>query len=289
MKMDKKEKSSHLTITKNIEESIAFIQTQSDLTPEIGIILGSGLGTFADRLQEKISIPTSNIPHYPLSTVEGHEGTLIFGYIEKIPVLAVKGRTHFYEGHSIDKVAYVVRLLARIGIKLLIVTNAAGGVNPYFRPGDLMIISDHINFMFKNPLRGPQLPSETRWTDMGDAYDSEYSEMIERVGLELKIPLKKGVLFVSTGPTYETAAEVRMALRLGADAVSMSTIPEVLVARANYIKVVGISCITNFATGLSPFKLSHQEVTDIARAVESKFQRLLLQAILEFSKKLKAG
>jgi purine-nucleoside phosphorylase len=265
---------------------LAFIRSQCEFSPSIAIILGSGLGKFADTLSAKISINTSQIPHYPVSTVEGHQGRLVFGSINKVPVLAVQGRTHYYEGHAIADVAYVVRLMAKLGIKLLIVTNAAGGVNPYFKPGDLMIITDHINFMFKNPLRGLQLPSESRWTDMQNSYDSKYSEIIEQVGLRMNIPLKRGVLFVSIGPTYETAAEVKMARRFGADAVSMSTVPEVITARANQIKVVGISCITNLATGLGSAQLSHNDVTDVASRVTSKFQRLLTEAIAVLGKKV---
>lgn len=244
------------------------------------------MGKFADTLHSQVAVKTSQIPHYPPSTVEGHQGRLVFGYVNQVPVLAVQGRTHFYEGHSISDVAYVVRLMASLGTKLLIVTNAAGGVNPHFKPGDLMIISDHINFMFRNPLRGPQLPAESRWTDMYNSYDREYSEIIEQIGLRISVPLKKGVLFVSTGPTYETISEVKMARRFGADAVSMSTVPEVLAARANQIKVIGISCITNPATGLSTSPLSHDEVTEIAKSVNSKFQRLLTEVITELDRKL---
>ena len=276
------------TPSTKIDQSLDYIRAHCDLTPSIAVILGSGLGNFADTLRSQIAITTSQIPHYPPSTVEGHQGRLVFGYVKRVPVLAVQGRTHYYEGHAISDVAYVVRLMARLGIKLLIVTNAAGGVNPQFKPGNLMIISDHINFMFKNPLRGPQLSSESRWTDMNNAYDREYSEILERAGLRTHIPLKKGVLFVSTGPTYETNSEVKMARQFGADAVSMSTIPEVLAARANQIKVIGISCITNLATGLSASPLSHDEVTEIAGRVNSKFQRLLTETIAIVSKQLKS-
>jgi purine-nucleoside phosphorylase len=159
------------TLSTKIDQSLDYIRSHCDLTPSIAIILGSGLGNFADTLHSQIAIDTSQIPHYPPSTVEGHQGRLIFGYVKQVPILAVQGRTHYYEGHSISDVAYVVRLMARLGIKLLIVTNAAGGVNPRFKPGDLMIISDHINFMFRNPLRGPQLSGESRWADMNNAYD----------------------------------------------------------------------------------------------------------------------
>jgi purine-nucleoside phosphorylase len=262
-----------------INESIRFLKNKEIGHPDIAIILGSGLGNFADSLTEKIKIPTSQVPHYPRSTVVGHAGNLVSGRLENIKVLAVQGRTHFYEGHSIDDTVYIVRLLAKLGVNKLIVTNAAGGVNRIFKPGDLMIITDHINFMFRNPLRGPVVTGEQRWPDLLNAYDPEYVVILEQIGLELKIPLRKGVLMASTGPTYESAAEIRMARTLGADAVSMSTVPEVLTARALSMKVAGISCITNLATGISPNPLSHNEVTEIAEKVNEKFQRLVREAL----------
>ena len=271
---------------KKLAKSLAYIKKYCQLSPTIAIILGSGLGDFADKLQNKVKIPTNRIPHYPHSTVPGHKGFLVFGNIGKVPVMAVQGRTHFYEGYDIRDVAYVVRIMAKLYMKLLIVTNAAGGVNRNFKPGDLMIIRDHINFMFRNPLKGAVGKGETRWPDMGDAYDTEFSKIIEQTGIDLKIPLWQGTLFVSTGPTYETAAEVRMARSFGADAVSMSTVPEVLVARANNIRVVGISCITNYATGIGNKALSHHEVTEIANLVKDKFQKLIEEVIIRTGKEL---
>lgn len=268
-----------MSIEQNIKHSLDHIRLKCDISPAIGLILGSGLGDFADSLSDRVTITTSEIPHYPVSTVSGHRGNLVFGYVKKIPILAVQGRTHYYEGYDISEVAYVVRLMANLGVQLLFVTNAAGGVNPSFQPGDLMLIRDHINFLFRNPLIGKVIGSESRWTDMFNAYDSNYSEKIEEIALELNTPLKNGILFSSTGPTYETKAEINVARQLGADAVSMSTVPEVLVARANNIKIIGISCITNMATGISGSKLSHDEVTEIASQVKLKFQQLLAKSI----------
>ena len=268
-----------MSIKQNIKHSLDHICLKCDISPAIGLILGSGLGDFADSLSDRVTITTSEIPHYPVSTVSGHRGNLVFGYVKKIPILAVQGRTHYYEGYDISEVAYVVRLMANLGVQLLFVTNAAGGVNPSFQPGDLMLIRDHINFLFRNPLIGKVIGSESRWTDMFNAYDSNYSEKIEEIALELNTPLKNGILFSSTGPTYETKAEINVARQLGADAVSMSTVPEVLVARANNIKIIGISCITNMATGISGSKLSHDEVTEIASQVKLKFQQLLAKSI----------
>ncbi|GAB4368968.1 MAG: purine nucleoside phosphorylase I, inosine and guanosine-specific [Calditrichia bacterium] len=267
-----------------LKESVEYIRTFTNLEPNIGIILGSGLGDFAETLIDAVKIPTNQIPHFPTSTVVGHKGFLVAGRIENTPIWAVQGRTHYYEGHDIDKVAYVVRLLSELGIQVLLVTNAAGGVNPRFTAGDLMIIVDHINFMFRNPLRGPVVEKEVRWPDMNFAYDKQLIEIIEQAGLDLKIPLKKGVLFVSTGPTYETAAEVQMVRKFGGDAVSMSTVPEVLVARARGIRVAGISCITNPATGISQTPLSHDEVTKVAEMVKVKFQNLIKEVILRIAK-----
>jgi len=273
-----------MSLAKNsaqLSESVRFIRSKTSVSPRIGIILGSGLGSFAENLQKADRIATSVIPHYPGSTVPGHKGNLVFGYLHKIPMLAVQGRTHYYEGHSIHKVAYVVRIMAEMGVKKLLVTNASGAVNPLFRPGDLMIITDHINMLFRNPLRGTVWEGESRFPDMHSNYHPPYIDLIQTVGLELKIPLRRGVLYVSSGPTYETAAEVKMVRKLGGDAVSMSTVPEVLVARARGIKVAGISCITNFATGLSAQPLSHSEVTEIAQRVRVRFQKLVEQTLLK--------
>ncbi|RMG68282.1 MAG: purine-nucleoside phosphorylase [Calditrichaeota bacterium] len=265
-------------------ETVNFIRSKTSQKPRVGVILGSGLGSFADTLEGLEKIPTESIPHFPRSTVQGHQGFLVFGRLEGVPILAVQGRTHVYEGHPVDRVAYVVRVMAELGVKKLLVTNAAGGTNPLFRPGDLMIIVDHINFLFRNPLRGPVVDAEPRFPDMYGNYHPSYIELIERIGLEEGIPLRKGVLFVSTGPSYETAAEVQMIRRLGGDAASMSTVPEVLVARARGIKVAGISCITNLATGLSPTPLSHEEVTEIAGQVQEKFRRLVRRVLVEMDR-----
>jgi purine-nucleoside phosphorylase len=275
-----------MTIENKIKDSLEHIRVSCNITPVIGLILGSGLGDFADSLTEKISVPTSEIPHYPVSTVSGHKGNLVFGYINKIPIMAVQGRTHYYEGYDISEVAYVVRLMAQIGVKLLFVTNAAGGVNPSFKPGDLMVIRDHINFLFRNPLIGKVVDGESRWPDMYNAYDNDYSDIIEKIANDLKMPIRNGVLLSSSGPTYETKAEIEVARKFGADAASMSTVPEVLVARANQIKTVGISCITNMATGISDSKLSHDDVTEIANQVKVKFQQLLAKSIEVLGEKL---
>ena len=259
----------------SLEESLAYIRGKTRMVPQTAVILGSGLSGFADLLEDKIKVSTNRIPHYPASTVEGHPGVFVFGTLDDIPVLAVQGRTHFYEGYTITQVTYVVRILAALGIQLLIVTNAAGAVNSFFQPGDLMLITDHVNHMYRNPLRGPLPYGREQFPDMSDPYNSALHPFIEEIALQEGIILKKGILLASTGPSYETAAEIRMIRKIKADAVSMSTIPEVIEAKREGIKVIGISCITNKATGMTDRPLDHGEVTQIARTVTDKFIKLV--------------
>jgi purine-nucleoside phosphorylase len=267
-----------------LKKSLEQIKILVNSSPRVAMILGSGLGSFADMLDNKIKIPAQTIPELPVSTVEGHQGFLVFGEWEKIPVLAVQGRTHYYEGYEIDKVAYIVRIIAALGVKTLIVTNAAGGINPAFRPGDLMLITDQINLMFRNPLRGPLKFGGNRFSDMSEAFSSKYFDLVKNVAREKSIDLKTGVLYVSTGPSYETAAEVRMISKIGGDAASMSTVPEVIVARQLGMDVIGITCITNFATGLGKKPLDHAEVTETAHLVQKKFLLLLSGIIIRLGK-----
>ena len=249
-----------------VKDAVYAIKSQITINPKIALILGSGLGDFADTFDNSVKISTSEIPHYPESTVAGHKGFLVFGYHKSIPVMAVQGRTHYYEGYPISKVSFVVEIMSLLGIQYLLVTNAAGSANQRIAPGDLMLITDHVNFLFDSPLRGNH-----HFTDMSNPYTSEFTGKIEKLALENNISLKKGVLWTSSGPTYETAAEVRMISKFGGDAVSMSTVPEIIMANRLNIKTVGISCITNFATGISSQKLSHDEVTETANRVKQYF------------------
>jgi len=258
-----------------VDAAIKYIKKYSELEPKAGFILGSGLGAFADTLDEKVKIPTNQIPHYPESTVEGHKGFLVFGKHRGVPVIAVQGRTHYYEGYPIKNVTFVVRIMQSLGVKLLLVTNAAGATNPRFSPGDLMLITDQVNFLFNNPLIGPNDFKGARFPDMSNAYAQEYFSQVEEIALDRCIALKRGVLWVSTGPSYETAAEVKMIRKFGGDAGSMSTAPEVVTAVQSGIKVIGISCITNYATGISSTKLTHEEVTETANKVRDKFLNLV--------------
>ena len=244
------------------------------------MILGSGLGPFAEQVQNRTVLPTTEIPHYPRSTVAGHAGRWIFGTIAGKKVLALQGRVHKYEGYPPSIVSFPVHLMATLGVQRLIVTNAAGGLNPQFVPGDLMLIDDHINMMFVNPLRGQHRKEwGERWPDMHSPYAPELQLVALQTALQLGISLRRGVLIAAQGPSYETAAEIQMSRRFGADAVTMSTVPEVVVAISHRMQVLGISCITNMATGLSPHKLDHDEVTETANRISKTFAALLFGII----------
>lgn len=271
-----------MPIMEKVNESIQMIRSKTDFKPDIGLILGSGLGSFADTIDNKIYIPTTEIPNYPKSTVEGHEGKLVFGQIGGKNILALKGRVHFYEGYSMEAVTFGVRIMHGLGVKSLIVTNAAGAVNSQYSPGDLMFITSHINFFFDNPLRGPNDDAlGPRFPDMEQEYDRQYINIAERIALSLNIRTQRGVYCASSGPTYETRAEVKMFQKLGADAVGMSTVPEVIVAKYCGMRVLGISCITNLGTGISLTPLSHEEVTETANRVKNDFQKLIREIILQ--------
>ncbi len=242
----------------------------------VAVILGSGLGGFADSLEEARGISFSELPGFPRPTVPGHRGRLVYGKIAHAPVLALQGRIHGYEGHDAATVAFPARALGVLGSRALAVTNAAGGCNPSFAPGDLMRITDHINFTGRNPLTGPNEERlGPRFPDLTHAYDARLATALEEAARGIGQALRAGVYLQMIGPSYETPAEVRMARMLGADAVGMSTVPEVIAAAHMGLPVAGISCITNLAAGLSQHPLTHQEVVEVARAVEGKFSDLL--------------
>ena len=244
------------------------------LRPKTGIIFGSGLGNLAAVLSSRQVIETTAIPHYPVSTVEGHHGRLIFGKLNKTPILAFQGRTHFYESGDIDSVLYPIHIAHGLGLSVLIVTNAAGAVNREFSAGDLMLITDQINLTFENPV----VHSRHGKTG-GHIYDLRLQSRTMKLARGQNIPLRQGVYCGLKGPSYETAAEIEMVRRIGADAVGMSTVNEVILAADYGMRVVGISCITNLATGIAGKKLSHVEVTEIANKVREPFSKLLIAAI----------
>lgn len=264
----------------NLEQAVAYIRSKTKIIPKAALILGSGLGDFADSFEKSVKIPTHKIPNYPQSTVAGHKGFLVFGYHRGTALLAVQGRTHFYEGYPLDKVSFVVEIMHALGIKILLVTNAAGSTNPGIAPGDLMLITDQVNFLFNSPLRGNH-----NFTDMSNPYSVEFHPEIEKIALKNQIALKRGVLWTSSGPTYETAAEIKMIRKFGGDAASMSTVPEVISANTLGIKTLGISCITNYATGISQQKLTHEDVTETANKVKLKFISLVSAIIADIFEK----
>jgi len=257
-----------------------YVGQRCATVPPLALILGSGLGSFADSLRRPLAISTATIPGYPKSTVEGHAGRWVFGEVGGRRVLVMQGRVHMYEGYSARAVGFPIHLMAELGIKRLVVTNAAGGANPLLTPGNLMLIDDHVNLMFTNPLRGQHRKAwGDRWPDMVAPYDPQLQRVVLECAAQLRIPLRRGVLFASKGPSYETEAEIRMARMMGADAVTMSTVPEVIVAVARGLQVIGISCITNMATGLASRKLDHAEVTETARRISKSFTELLTAII----------
>lgn len=265
-----------MDLSTRISNAYNYIRTRTDAIPEMGLILGSGLGDFADTLQDRLVIPFSDIPDFPAATVPGHTGAFVFGTKHGKSLVCLQGRLHYYEGHPMEVLTMPVRILAKLGVKTLLLTNAAGGVNKDYRPGDLMLIADHINFSGANPLIGEHLEEfGPRFPDVTDLYSSALRLKIKLAAVDAGISLRQGVYMMFSGPNYETPAEVRMARILGADAVGMSTVPEALTAAQCGIKVLGISCITNLAAGVSPEKLSHQEVIETAAIAHDKFHSLV--------------
>lgn len=261
---------------KVISESVDYIKSKLSFEPEVGIILGSGLGDMADKVEDRVVIKYSEVPNLPVSTVHGHAGQFVCGTLEGKKVIMMQGRFHYYEGHPMSVLALPIHIMKYIGVKSLIVTNACGGVNTSFVPGDLMMITDHINFAGTNPLIGKNEEEiGPRFPDMSTAYDREYLRLAKEVGTSLDIELKEGVYMMFTGPTYETPAEVRMARILGADAVGMSTVPEVTAANHCGLRILGISCITNMAAGILDQPLNHEEVIETSAKVKSKFVSLV--------------
>jgi len=263
-----------------LKQTVDFINAKTNnFNPEIGIILGSGLGDFAQDFN-LISIPYSDIPNFETSTIQGHAGQLVFAEINGKKVVMMQGRYHFYEGHSMDKVVYPIKVMKKLGVKTLIVTNAAGAVNKEFKPTDLMLITDHINLMGTNPLIGKNDETlGTRFPDMSEIYKKDLIKTAENCAKDLGFTPQKGVYAALTGPSYETPAEIRMLKTFGVDAVGMSTIPEAIVANHCGITVLGISCISNYAAGVSDLKLSHEEVIESTNIAKEKFKSLIVSIL----------
>jgi purine-nucleoside phosphorylase len=262
-------------VSQNPKTAAARLKKVSRLRPTLAIVLGSGFHHVLSELRMEIKIPYAKIPGFPKPGVSGHAGELYFGTLGGTPVIVLSGRAHFYEGHPMDRVTFAIRTLAAFGIRDLVLTNAAGGLNNNFHAGDFMTLTDHINFMGANPLRGPAIPGLMRFVDLTDTYDTGLRRLLGRSARACGIKLRSGVYLAVSGPSYETPAEIRAFARLGADAVGMSTVPEAIVARQCGLKVMGISCITNLAAGISKEKLSHQEVLETAERVKAHAAALL--------------
>lgn len=267
-----------------MKNTIAFLNEKTNnFKPEIGIILGSGLGELADEYCE-FAVPYNEIPGFVKSTVKGHKGRLVFAEINGKKAVLMQGRNHYYEGHSMQEITYPVKVMKALGVKTLILTNAAGAVNESFSPSDLMIITDHINYMGANPLVGPN--DETmgeRFPDMTEVYKKYLIEIAEKCAQKLGIDIQKGIYWANSGPSYETPAEINMIRTLGADAVGMSTVPEAIVANWCGLNILGISCITNSASSITGEKLSHEEVIDAANNAKNKFKSLILEIVRNIS------
>lgn len=264
-----------------MQDAVARIRKLSRLRPKLAIILGSGWTAALRQLRGDARLPYTEIPGFPPVGVAGHTGELIVGRLANTPVWILSGRAHFYEGYTMAEVTFAVRVLAACGVRDLLVTNAAGGINRNFQPGDFMLLSDHINFMGVNPLRGTTPAGPERFVDLSRAYDSRLGALLEAAAAAVGVPLHRGVYLAVSGPTYETPAEVQAYARLGADAVGMSTVPEVIVARQCGLRVAALSCITNRAAGLAVRPLAHREVLETSRRVG----RLAAQLLQEFAKR----
>ncbi len=262
-------------------------QEKIDFQPKVALVLGSGLGNYAETIKIEATLDYDEIEGFPVSTIPGHKGRFVFGYVGEVPVVIMQGRVHYYEGYPIQDVVLPARLMNMMGAEVLFLTNAAGGVNYEFQAGDLMLITDHISSFVPSPLIGENIEAlGTRFPDMSDIYDKELRELILKKAEALNIPLKQGVYMQLTGPAYESPAEVRMCRILGADAVGMSTACEAVAANHMKMKICGISCISNLACGMTEQPLSHKEVQEAADKVAPLFQKLVTEVIVEIGKTL---
>ena len=274
------EKVATASLYQRAEHAARLIRSRISVDPKVAIVLGSGLGGFADDFEDAVGIPYNEIPGFVKSTAEGHAGRLVIGSVEKVPVVAMQGRVHFYEGYSLAEVTFPVRTFRLLGIKTLILTNAAGGINVQLSQGALMVLSDHLNLMGDNPLRGPNDDRfGPRFPDMTTVYSPELQEIVIEEARELGVEIRRGIYAALGGPSYETPAEIHLLRNLGADAVGMSTVPEAIVARQMDLEVLGISCITNMAAGISDEPINHEEVMATGDRVRSTFTQLLRRVV----------
>lgn len=267
-----------------VQETATWIKSQIEKNgqplPSLGLVLGSGLGSLAEQTENTITMPYEEVPHFPISTIEGHAGELVYGTLENEPVLLMNGRFHMYEGYDAATVVYPIRVMKELGISALIITNASGGIKDEFEPGDLMLIEDHLNLTSRNPLVGPNDDRfGPRFPDMSEAYSRKLRKIAEETATEVGIHLQKGIYVGILGPSYETPAEIRMFRALGGDAVGMSTVTEVIAAQHAGMEVLGISCISNMAAGMLEQPLSHEEVMETTARVKTSFQQLVRKLV----------
>ena len=263
----------------------AQIRKKSNLNPVLGIVLGSGFQEVAGQVADRTEIPYSSLSGFPKTGVAGHKGCLLLGWMRGVPVAVLSGRAHFYEGHSMETITFPIRVLAALGIRDILLTNAAGGIAKHLRPGDFMLVRDHINFMGVNALRGGLLPGSNRFVDMVRAYDPDLRVLLKAAGKKLRLPLREGVYLAVPGPCYETPAEINAFAILGADAVGMSTVPEATVGRQCRLRVAALSCITNLAAGRGKDPITHEEVLAIGKQVKESAAQLILEFAALYAKR----
>lgn len=274
-----------MNTVEKIHEASTYVGSRVRAKPQVAVVLGSGLGGFAESLSDRTAIPFSAIPHFPRSSVQGHSGSLIAGTFKGVPLFVMAGRVHAYEGYGAEEVVFPARVLSTLGVKMLILTNAAGAVNTAFKPGELMILTDHINWTGLNPLAGPEYADlGQRFTDMTEGYHPKLVAACEQSARRIGLNMRKGVYLGLLGPSFETPAEIRMFRTLGADAVGMSTVLECIAANQMGVKVLGISCITNMAAGILPRKLDHREVMEVGAKVKSVMEELLAEVVPALAK-----
>jgi purine-nucleoside phosphorylase len=281
------ERMASTSLYERAEHANRIIRSRTPVEPRIAVVLGSGLGGFADDFDEAVAIPYEDIPGFVRSTAQGHAGRLVIGKVDSVPVLAMQGRVHYYEGYSLEEVTFPVRAFGLLGIKTLILTNAAGGINVQLTQGALMVISDHLNLMGVNPLRGPNDERfGPRFPDMSTVYSPELQELVVEEAKAINVEVRRGIYGALSGPSYETPAEIHLLRGLGADAVGMSTVPEAIVARHMGLEVLGISCITNMAAGISDEPINHEEVMATGDRVRATFTELLQRVIVAINRRV---
>ena len=274
-----------MTVQEQLDACFAFVKERISFQPEIALILGSGLGGFAEKIDVKETLPYAEIPGFPVSTVAGHAGRFVFGYCDGVPVAVMQGRVHMYEGYTPQEAVLPVRLLHMLGAKVLFLTNAAGGIQPGMHAGEFMLITDQISTFVPSPLRGQNLDAlGVRFPDMSEVYSKRLNQIIRKIAVNAEIPLKEGVYIQTAGPAYESPAEIRMFRMLGADAVGMSTAIEAIAARHCGMEICGVSCISNLAAGISPHPLTHEEVKEAGDKAAPQFEQLVRQALTEMHK-----